>query len=286
MIGADGAEGIDIHCTGAGSGLGETLVATFCLLLAIIFVGAAVFTLVGVTFARGLVRRGLGEGHNEVSAAIFAVGGTIYAVFLAMLVVAAWEAHDAASANSASEASLLCTLYRASTDMEPQSGSQLRASIRGYTRAVIDDEWPLQAQPQGGAAETARRDGLQMLRVFGAMPPPARQADAVIDRTELDLITQIQSDRNERTLQSQEHMSPLIWWAAIVGGLLVVLMSFFLYPDRDWPHLVMSGILTAMVAMLLAVVWIFSSPFAGPMPLSPDVFRHSIEVYDSVDRTP
>jgi hypothetical protein len=255
------------------------------LLLALVLLcaSALAFTLVGITAARGLVRRGVGDGHNDVSAAIFGVGGTIYAVFLAFLVITVWADHENASGNVAEEASLLATLYRGSTAMEPASGTRLRGLIREYTHAVITDEWPVQAR-NGGASERARAAGLEMFRLFGAMSPSTRQADAAIDQMQLGLIAQIQADRNKRTLQSGESVSPVIWAVALANGLLVIVMSFFLYPDRDWPHVVMSAMLAAMVAMLIYVVFIFSQPFRGLLPLPPDAFAHSLQVYDSVDR--
>jgi Protein of unknown function (DUF4239) len=245
---------------------------------------AVAFAVVGVSAMRRLVRKGVGDGHNDVSSAIFQVGGTIYAVFLAFLVIAVWEAHDAASSNVAEEASLLCTLYRGSMAMEQSSGEKLRTLIRQYTHMVIEDEWPIQART-GGASAKARQAGLQMFEVFGAMPPQARQGDAVIDAGQLSIIDQIQDDRNKRTLEASESISPVIWAAAIVNGLLVVLMSFFLYPDQDWPHVVMSGMLTAMIVMLLYVIFTFERPFRGAAPLEPRAFVHSLEVYDTVDRT-
>jgi hypothetical protein len=255
------------------------------LLLALVLLSAAslAFTLFGLAAVRRLVRRGVGEGHNDVSAAIFGVGGTIYAVFLAFLVISVWADHDSARSNMAEEASLLTTLYRGSTAMEPSSGARLRAVIREYTQAVIVDEWPIQAE-NGGASEKARTAGLEMYRVFGAKPPAARQADAAIDQLQLHLIAQIQGDRNKRTLQAEELVSPVIWAVALANGLLVIVMSFFLYPDRDWPHVVMSAMLTAMIAMLIFVVFIMEQPFRGLLPLQPDAFAHSLQVYDSVDR--
>jgi len=253
-------------------------------LLVMTCAGAIAFTLLGVTGIRHVVGQGLGTGHNEVQSAIFQSGGTIYAVFLAFLVVTVWESHEAAHANVAEEASLLSTLYRGSEAMEPVSGGQLRGLIRTYTHAVIDDEWTLQAEGRG-ASEAARTAGVGMFRVFGAMPLAARQNDAAIDSIELGIIAQLQADRNKRTLESEESISPVIWMAAVANGVFVVVMSCFLYADRDWPHLVMSGILATMIAMLLSVIFILDHPFGGLLPLTPDAFQHSLGVYDSVDRT-
>jgi hypothetical protein len=246
-------------------------------------VGAISVALACLAVVRRLMRRRIGDGHNDVLSAIFQTGGTIYAVFLAFLVVAIWESHEAAHANVADEASLLSTLYRASTAMEPQSGARLRGLIREYTHAVIDDEWKIQAR-SGGASERARAAGLGMFRLFGELTPAARQNDGAIDQAALAIVSQLQSDRNRRTLQAGETISPVIWWAALVNGVLVVVMSFFFYTDQGWPQVVMCGVLTAMISMLLCVVFILERPFGGLLPLRPDPFVHSLEVYDSVDR--
>jgi hypothetical protein len=252
--------------------------------LALVCAAALAFTYLGVTTARGVVRHGVGEGHNEVSAAIFGVGGVIYAVFLAFLVITVWTDHDNARNNVAEEASLLGTLYRASEAMDPEARARLRGLIREYTRAVIVDEWPVQAQ-SGGTSEKARAAGLKMFRLFQTAPGAAR-ADPAVEETMLGLIAQFQADRNRRTLQAQEKISPLIWAVAIINGLLVIVMSFLLYPDRDWPHVVMSAMLVAMIFMLIYVTWVLEQPFRGLMPLGPEAFVHSVDVFNSVDRTP
>jgi hypothetical protein len=36
--------------------------------------------------------------------------------------------------------------------------------------------------------------------------------------------------------------------------------------------------------MMIYVVFIFAQPFRGQLPLQPDAFAHSLEVYASVDR--
>jgi hypothetical protein len=245
--------------------------------------GALCFGLAGVLVVRRFVRERIGSGHNDVASAIFQVAGTIYAVFLAFLVVTVWEAHDAARDNVANEASLLSTLYRGSTAMDPASGARLRLIIRTYTRDVTDDEWSLQAR-KGATSPRAMQDALDMCRLFGTIPAPARQIESSIDSAELGVIDQILADRNRRTLEARSVIPPMIWSVVIFNGVLVVVMSFFLYPDRLWPHLVMSSVLAIMVSTFICVVFIFERPFGGLLPLHPDAFAHSAEVFDVVDR--
>ena len=254
------------------------------LLLSSVLVTIIVIAL-GVTVLRRILHRHVAEGHNDVLVPIFLTAGTIYAVFLAFLVVAVWESYDAAHSNAAEEASGLATLYRTSTGMTKESGDDLRKLVREYTEAVITDEWAIQAKT-GGASPKARTAGLEMYRLFAKQAQAIRQSDAAIDGTALSLITQIQADRNKRTLQAGESL-PLVMWVASIGcGMLVVFMTFLLYMERLWPHILMSSIMGTIIALLLSITYVMSSPFSGQMALQPDAFEHSLGVYDSVDKTP
>src|SRR4051812_41976847 len=103
------------------------------LFLTVICAASLSFALLSIVGLRRLVGPGFGKVHNEVLAAIFGVGGTIYAVFLAFLVITVWNVHEEARVNVADEASQLSTLYRSSHAMEPESGARLRQLIRDYT---------------------------------------------------------------------------------------------------------------------------------------------------------
>jgi hypothetical protein len=252
-------------------------------MLLIICAAALIFAYLGITVARRVMRHGVGGGHNEVSAAIFNVAGVIFAVFLAFLVITVWKAHDDAVDVASDEGALLSTLYRGTAVMEPESGSRLRAAIRKYTRAVIADEWPLQART-GDAHPRARVEALNMLAVFGAPGSAARPGDQSVEQMQLGLITQIISDRTKRRLLAKHAVEPVIWWVAVLSGALVIIMSFFLYPDRDWPHVIMSGMLAAIIFMLTYVMAIFDRPFGGLMPLAPEAFADALKVYDSADQ--
>jgi hypothetical protein len=74
--------------------------------------------------------------------------------------------------------------------------------------------------------------------------------------------------------------------ASIGSGVLVLALALLLYMDRAWPQIVATSLMAGLFAMLLAVTFILSRPFVGPMALQPDAFEHSLTVYDSVDKTP
>jgi hypothetical protein len=245
-------------------------------------VAATGFAITGIWIGRRLLRSRVAHGHHEVLGALFQTGGTIHAVFLAFLVVAVWQSYDAARANVAEEASALATLYRASAAMEPAVGEALRKLVRDYVQAVVQKEWTVQAET-GGASAEARAAGLAMYRLFGREDLAARQSDAAIDGAALAIISQIQADRNKRTLQAGTSLPIVIWLAAIGSGAIVLSMSFFLFMGEAAPQMIVTSIMASTIALLLSVTFVLSRPFAGPMALQPEPFQHSLQVFDSVD---
>ena len=167
---------------------------------ALAILATIVFAAIGTLIVRCFVTLTVSDGHNVVLVPIFQTAGTVYAVFLAFLVVAVWQSYDGAHDNVAEEASALTTLYRASAGMEQASGAALRGLIRTYTHAVVEEEWPVQAAA-GGTSQTARAAALAMFRLFQHLPAEVRERDVAIDGALLSILTQVMADRNKRTLE-------------------------------------------------------------------------------------
>lgn len=244
------------------------------IILAIAYVGA-------LFVIRRLTSRHVREGHNDVLVPMFLTAGTLYAVLLAFLVIAVWESYGEAKANAAEEASTLATMYRQTNGMPANERDEFRRLIREYTEAVVKDEWSIQAKT-GGASPVARRAVADMYRTYGSLPPAEQTAPVSVEF--LRTFSTVAADRNRRTLQAGEQLPAVLWWALIVGGAIVVGMSFFLYMEVFWPHLLMSMCMGAVIGTMLLITYAFNQPFSGPLPLDAGSFEHSLSVYDSVDK--
>jgi hypothetical protein len=254
------------------------------LLVSLATIAASTFAIVGIWLGRRILYRQRTEEHHEVLVALFQTGGTLHAVFLAFLVVAVWQSYDAARANLADEASALATLYRISAAMVPDAGRELRGLLREYVGAVIKEEWPVQAE-SGGTSPRARAAGLAMYRLFGHEDPAVKQSDAAINASALEIISQLQSDRNKRTLEAEQSLPTIIWLAAIGSGVIVLSMSFVLASQQVLLQMTLTCIIASTIAALLCITLVLSRPFFGPVALKPDPFQHSVEVFDAVDTT-
>jgi hypothetical protein len=252
------------------------------LLLAVGVIGVALlYALSGVLVVRSVVNGRVSEGHNDLPVPIFQTAGTIYAVLLAFSVIAVWQSYGAAKDNAAEEASTLTTLYRQTNGMPQPAQSILRRLLREYTEAVIADEWPIQAA-YGGASPHARE---QLGAIYGAyrtMDPKVASSPVGIEF--LQTVRTVAADRNQRTLEAGESLPAVLWIGLLVGAAIVVGMTFVLHTPATFPHVLFSVLLAALIGTLLFITLVLHRPFAGPLGIPPDSFRHSLEVFDSVDR--
>jgi len=252
--------------------------------LALLIIGfAAIFAAGGIVFGRWAIRRHVAAFHNEVLISLFAAAGIVYAILLGFLVVVVWEAYDDSHRNVAEEAATLVSLYSLTYGMEANHGAEMRGHIREYTNAVIHDEWPKLGEASDGSAKARRAIG-DIDRQFAKMDAATEAADAHVDTEFLRTKSAIVSDRNQRLLEASDTIPWIMWLGAIGGGVIVMTMSFFIYMERAWPHVLMTSLMGALVGLLLYIMVVLSTPFAGPLAIGPEHFRAALQVMDDDDK--
>src|SRR4051794_4769308 len=94
--------------------------------------------------------------------------GTLFAVVLAFLILAAFQSYNAAKTGAQSEATAVLDMVRTTALFPPSQRDKLRADFVCYGRAVVDQEWP--------GMEKGRSSRLGDCRV-GADPAVVRRLD-------------------------------------------------------------------------------------------------------------
>ena len=72
----------------------------------------------------------------------------IYAVLIALVVIAVWEKYDAASETVEQEANALAEIAWLGNRLPEPEGSRIQELCRSYAEEVVDKEWPLMEQGQ------------------------------------------------------------------------------------------------------------------------------------------
>lgn len=243
--------------------------------------GIALLSWLGLIVVRRVVPREVRETHNDVAGFIVAVVGVIYAVLLALVVIAVWEQFDAARVIAEREANAIADLYRGADGFADPDRDRLRARLRAYARIVVDDEWPLLAQAR--ASERAWEALDEVWVVYLALDPQAGRETAVYDEA-LDQLDALGDARRERLLASRTTIPLVLWIALLGGGAITIGFSYFFGTGNERAHALMTTALAGVIGLGLYVIIAMDAPYSGDIAVSPEAFQQTLEIFERLER--
>src|ERR671917_76254 len=116
--------------------------------LVVLVVSAA--AVAGLMVVQRFVSSGLREKHNDVAGFVYAGVGVVYAVLLALVVIAVWEQYQRARETVETEANALAEIAWLAHRLPESERPLLQEEARSYAREVVDREWPLMEQGMDG----------------------------------------------------------------------------------------------------------------------------------------
>ncbi|WP_380279437.1 DUF4239 domain-containing protein [Kitasatospora purpeofusca] len=237
--------------------------------LTILFGSMAIVTVVLLLLPRFVSTQDR-EPHNEVTAAIFAMVGVLYAVLLAFVVIVVWEAADSARATTFREADQLAGLYWTSRQFDSPAGVELTNLTLQYAHNVIGAEWQLMANHRTDPNTT---ELVYRIRdTTNALQPLDFRQQAQFQNA-LQHVEGLASERRARLTQVQDAVPPLLWIPLIAGAVLTIGFAFVFGISSIRLHLAMVLTMTAMICVVLIVIKEMNYPFDGVNAVQPDAFQ-------------
>src|ERR671920_605966 len=203
-------------------------------------IGACLVAVAGLELVQRLVPAEKRQEHNDVAGFLYAVVGVVYAVLLALLVIAVWEQYQRANETVESEASGVGEIAWLAPRLPEPEHHELQEDARAYAQEVVDTEWPLMEQgivgdrgtPEGWDLVDDMRGTLQDFE-------PRTEAEQELYAEGLDRISRFGEARRMRFVAAEQGL-PGILWAVLVFGAVVVVGFTYLFGMRNtWAHRLM-----------------------------------------------
>ena len=235
----------------------------------ILVCGATLFACVGLALFHPFVDVRMRRAHNDLAGFSIAIISVVYAVLLAFIAVATWEAFSSAEAAVQTEAGYIGNLYRDTRGFPAAVGQPMREALKDYAETVIHAEWPAQMRGRLPSAGWKPLNALQ--RQLVGYEPQTR-GEAVIQAEFLHTLNQLYKAREERLTAAAGHIPVVIWWIIAIGGALTTAFTYLFGFESFRLHLTMTGAVAASLALVVVLIIALDWPFRGEVSVAPEAY--------------
>jgi hypothetical protein len=225
----------------------------------------------GVYFIRPLIRPLVAEltDENNLIGNVLSLYSVMFGLLMGTLAVVTYQNLSDSQKLVDTEATAIAALYRDFQSYPEPERSQLSASLKEYTRYVIEEAWPLQRQgtvPKGGVTRT---DSIQ--KPLLAFEPKTRGQEALHTET-LRQFNAFVVARRARLGAVQNAIPSILWWT-MASGSLVLMSLMWLFDASRKALLVLSGIAAFALGSMTGLIALMDHPFRGELSVSSEPYR-------------
>ena len=248
--------------------------------------GVCLLALLGFELVHRLVPAVSRQRHNDVAGFIYAALGVIYAVLLALVVIAVWEEYSAAGNTVEQEANATAEIFWLGNRLPEPVGLHVQELAKSYAEEVIHREWPLMEKGEqpplehaegGPSGWTIIDDIRESLQDF----EPRTKADEQLYAEGLDQIENLNNARRMRLVASEEGVPGVLWSVLIFGGVAAISFTYLFGLESTWAHRLMVVTLAAIIGLVLFTVGAMENPFEGGARIGTGAFELILERFET-----
>lgn len=239
---------------------------------AIIVIVSTFLSCLGLFFFRKMIPERFRHVDNDVVSGTLAIVGVAYAVLIAFIAVATWQAFTDGDKATDVEASHIANLYRDVEGLPANIADPIREHVKGYVDKVVNVEWPIQ---QKGELSRAGRDDIRAIHSLIVSFVPANAREEVIQGELLHGLNELYSARRTRQLAAQNAIPNVIWGIIILGTVFTIVYSYMFNVENVRMHMVMTGMVASSMALVVVLVVALDRPFRGELSISTDAYTNA-----------
>jgi hypothetical protein len=241
-------------------------------LLAIVVIGP----IVGLANGAMLLTRRWVRAHwadsREVVSYFFTGVGTIYAVLLAMIAVAAWENYSQMDELVTQEASEALNVFRDMQGLPRPLRDRVRGLLAEYVRIVIEEEWPEMRRGHRTQASDRVIDAI-LTGMVGHRP--TEPGESVMFQESFETMNRVLGLRRKRLMAVELGLLPELWMVVLVGGFLNIGLSLLIATKDIRLDLILTTAFSLMIGIMVFLIFALDHPFWGEVSVRPDAFEYA-----------
>jgi hypothetical protein len=238
--------------------------------------------LAGLELVQRLVPATSRQPHNDVAGFIYAALGVIYAVLLALVVIAVWEEYDAAGVTVEQVANAVAEIAWLAHRLPEPEGTHIQELARSYAEEVIHKEWSLMEQGQAPLMTQVEQTPtgwtlIDEIRANLQEFQPQRPADEQLYAEGLDQVQRLGDTRRMRLVAAEEGVPAVLWSVLIFGGVAAIGFTYLFGLANTWAHRLMVLTLASVIGLVLFTIGAMEHPFSGGARIGTEAFDLVLE---------
>ena len=226
------------------------------------------------------------QPHNDVAGFIYAALGVIYAVLLALVVIAVWEQYQAASETVEQESNATAEIFWLGHRLPEPEGSHIQELARSYAEEVVHKEYPLMKQGEAPLMTQTRGTPagwtiIDKIRANLQEFQPRTPADEQLYAEGLDQVQRLADARRMRLVAAEEGIPGVLWAVLIFGGVAAIGFTYLFGMDSTWAHRLMVVTLAAVIGLVLFTIGALEHPFSGGARIGTGAFDLILERFET-----
>lgn len=242
---------------------------SLALLTMAVFVGVA---LIGLAITHRRVHRSSAANSidNGTVGWFFSAVSLLYGLLLGLLTVAAWGGYNQATAIASQEASSIAVLYRDLAGYPDTARDQMRKPLSDYVRVVVEVSWPAQRQGFMPDSETVVLNQFQKILMNQRGLSPEQ---LVVHSETIRAYNNLVELRRQRMEALKGGVPGVLWLVVLLGAVATILFSYCFVVESYPLHALLTGVLSAMIGLLVFLLVVLDHPYWGEISVSPDAYK-------------
>ena len=231
-----------------------------------------VLSLLGFWASRPLVRWLLKESpvHNDIVSFVFAGIGVFYGLAMGLIAVATWEDFTDVDGLIGKEAAALAGLYRDLDGYSEPFRGQLESMLRGYTRHIIEKDWPAHRRGETGEEGAEVLDLLEdKIMAF----EPSTEREKIVQADIIHSVDAVVELRRLRLQSVSTGLTAALWSVVLIGALLNIALTYLFWVENRTLHALLISILATFIGLLIFLTAAMDNPYRGEFSVSPDNYQ-------------
>ncbi|MEI6334527.1 MAG: hypothetical protein WCS87_08215 [Methylococcaceae bacterium] len=227
---------------------------------------------IGLIISRDWIYRYFKITHDTLDSinGFFSAMGMLYGLLMGLVAVSAWENYQNVGSIVDIEATVIAQLYCDVSTLQEPSKTRLQNDLQDYLHYIIDVNWP--AHRKG----IIKRGGQLILTRFIKTATTYQPANAQQQIISAEVFTAYNSliDARRARLQAIDTGLPAqLWVVIIIGGGIMVLMSYFIYMPSLRTHVLMTAVFSTLLGLMIFLIASLDHPFRGEVSVSSDAYK-------------